>query len=584
MTGRMNGYFALLRLQLLSRLADYRPRNLFRPTPKAAEHTSEAPARKGLFSRQKGQGLSKGQFFLYIFLFIYLTGFLVVTENLILDTLLEMQPFPLPDLLLTMAVVMAMLCTLIMSFFFIMSSLYFSRDAAFIASLPVKPRTVLAAKLTQVWLSETAISAVFILPASILVYIRAGDILNLDALFFLRLLAVWGTVAILPIVIVSFLSSVLIRFSSLWKHREIIATVGGIALMVVYFIFCFGMGNITGSAGDDGQMKLDVVLSITNRVESMSRYFPPAGWAVKGLIGDWAYLALFAAVSLAAAALTVWLLGYVYRKLSLLQTETPTASRKVRSKGESYISGTAFSASVKREIRQILRVPAYATNTLPSAFMPLLMTGMMAFTFNKTLSQSELPMGQILAGLGGGIVVAILSAVLTFMAGINPALATAVTREGRGHEFLTALPVPPRIYVKAKLAVGYGLSALGCIASAVLMMALLPDFALHIAIALVIAMLFSYACGCITLSRDVRHPKLNWLTEQEAIKQSMGALMGMLISWGILSLLAVLSYFLLRWGADMTVYAAVIIALLAALAFFSRQMLYKTADKYYCQG
>ena len=40
-------------------------------------------------------------------------------------------------------------------------------------------------------------------------------------------------------------------------------------------------------------------------------------------------------------------------------------------------------ANVKREILMILRVPSYAVNILPIAFMPLLIVIMMGVMFNK---------------------------------------------------------------------------------------------------------------------------------------------------------------------------------------------------------
>ena len=63
------------------------------------------------------------------------------------------------------------------------------------------------------------------------------------------------------------------------------------------------------------------------RISGMTKLFPPAGWAAEGLLGDWGQLALFATVSIAAAVLLVWGLGFFYRKLALLQSETPHAKR-----------------------------------------------------------------------------------------------------------------------------------------------------------------------------------------------------------------------------------------------------------------
>lgn len=142
----MKSFCALLKLQLLSRYADLKPRNL-----------------KTQLTEKRGRTI--GMIIAYIVAFGYLGGFLIFAENAVLNFLIKIG---MPDLLLSMAVTLSMLGTLIVSFFFIMSSLYFGRDGAFIAALPVKPRTVLSAKLAQVWISEVGFSLLIILPASIL--------------------------------------------------------------------------------------------------------------------------------------------------------------------------------------------------------------------------------------------------------------------------------------------------------------------------------------------------------------------------------------------------------------------------------
>ena len=555
----MKGFAALLRLQLLSRLADLKPRNI----------------RTQL--REK-RGKTVGMLIAYVFLFIYLGGFLVFLETTLLDQVLI--PLEMPEMLLTMAVTLAMVSTLIMSFFFIMSSLYFGRDSAFIASLPVKPRTVLCAKLTQVWISETLIDAIFILPACIIYGVKTG---LTDPLFYLRGVIVWLGVSVLPIAIVSFISSLLIRLSSLWKHREMVVTVAGIVLLVAYMALCMGMGNMFGS-DDAGDMMRAFFTSNQARIEGLTRIFPPAGWAAKGLIGDWGQLALFVAVCAAAAAFTVWAMGFFYQKLSLLQTETPSAARKGEAKKASFASSSAFRACVKREILQVLRTPAYATNILPIALMPALMTGMIALSFNRSAGAAEesVSLTSLLGGLNPAIVLAILTGVMAFMAGMNNFLSTAVTREGKGHQFLCALPIRPRVSVMAKMSVGAALTLIGCALAAAVIIVLLPDFIPQAVMAFVLTVVYGYFTGALALASDVRNPKLDWLTETEAIKQKSGALIGMLLSWALLAALGVISYLLLSAGASLYVYFAAMAAILAAGAFFAHRMLMKAADEKYC--
>lgn len=553
----MTGFFPLLRLQLLSRYADWKPRNL-----------------KTQFREKKGRTI--GMIIGLLVAIGYLGGFLIFLEIGILDYLMKMG---MPDLLLSMAITMSMLGTLVISFFFIMSSLYFGRDAAHIASLPVKSRTVLAAKLTQVWISEVGYSLVFILPAAILYGIRVGA----DPLLYLRaLLAALGA-PILPIVLVSFVSTLLIRLSSLWKHRDIIATVSGIVFIGAYMFLAFNMGSISGG-GDMEDFVASFLGSNMARVDAMTRAFPPAAWAAKGALGDWGSLLLFLAVNAAAAAIAIWAIGFWYRNLSMLQGETPATTRKkggVRS--GSFTGGSAFKALCLREIRQILRVPSYATNSLPTCLMPAFMVGMMYFAFSRAGAEGE-SLDMMLGQINADLILPILTAVMAYMSGMNPALSTSVSREGKGHDFLTALPVSSRTVVLSKLTVGYVMSLAGVVLATAAIAILLPKFALYALLAFVLCALYTYMTACLVLARDVKHPKLDWVTEQEAMKQNFGAAIGMFMGWGILIALAGLTYLLFTWEISLVPYFLIMAALLSGGCVLTHILLMRTADKYYCQG
>ena len=555
----MTGFFALLRLQLLSRLADLKPRNF-----------------KAALKEKKGRTI--GMVIAILFLVVYLGVILFIVENKMLDVLMKMGT---PDMLISMAVTLATAGTLIMSFFFVLSSLYLGRDAAYLAALPLKSRTIMSAKLVQVWISETLIDALLILPACILFGVKTGAPVG----FYLRMIFVWLLIALLPICIIAFVSSLLIRISGLWKHRELVVTVAGIALMVGYMFLMMNLGGITGDSAEGGEMMQRFMMDNSSRIQSMTAMFPPAAWAAMGLLGkDPGKLALWVAVSLAAPVITVWLLGYSYRKLSLLQTETPEGSKKKFTGRESYGVGSQFAACCKRELKTILRVPSYATNILPTAFMPLLMVIMMFVISNRVGGDGQNLSVIMQQQFSPALVMSVLAAVLAYMAGMNPALSTAVTREGKGHELLTALPVPAKTLVRAKFAVGFGLALVGVLAASVALVVLFPTFTLQVVLAFILCVLFSYVNSVLALNRDIRKPRLDWVTEQEAVKQNFGVLISLLISWGILIALAGVTYLMISQGLGLWPVFGILAAILIVLCVFVTIRLNKVTEKYYCQG
>ena len=551
----MTGFFPLLRLQLLSRFADMKPKNL-----------------KTAFKEKRGRTV--GMFIAVLILIVYMAGFLYFIEKKALDL---MMPMGMGDVIVSLSVILATGATLIMAFFFVMSSLYMGRDAAYIAALPVKSRTVLSAKLAQVWVSETAIDAVIILPACIQYGIRAG----MPADFYLRMVIVWLTAAILPVAIISLVSALVIRISALWKHREIIATVGGIAFFIGYMFLMMNVGQITGDAADGGEMISQLILSNTARIQSMTGLFPPAAWAAEGILGNWAKLGLFVLVSIAAIALVIWILGYPYRKLSLLVTETPASSAKGGIRKGAIREGNAYLANVKREFKQILRVPSYMMNIIPICFMPLLFVIMMTVIVGSKIGDEGESLQAIFSTLNPALVMGILAAMMAYVGGMNPALSTAVTREGKGHDFLIGLPVSGHTLIKAKFTVGCGLSLLGMLAATIALVIVFPAARLEALLAFVLCALYVYAAACIALAHDIKHPKLNWTTEQEAVKQNCGVLISMLISWAILILLAVGTYFMINAGWGIWPVFAVLAGTLLVLCLALRAHMYKTVDKYY---
>ncbi len=549
----MKEYAALMRLQLLSRYADYKP-----------EHIREQLKEK---DRKKLWRL-----FGAVILIIYLLVILITVENALLKALI---PMGLADLLMSLAVGMGVLGTLVMAFFFVMSALYFNRDAVQLASLPIRTRTLLSARLTQVWVSETMVNAMILLPAGILYGIRTG----VDGLYYVRLAVVWLTLSILPIMIVSWISTLLIRLSALWKRREMIATVSGIILLIAYMIFCFNMGSIMGGDEEASEMVARFLASQQGRIESMFVFFPPLRWAVKGLMGDGGQLLLFAAVSLAAAALTVLGIGTVYRRLSLLQGETNAEPiRKVRS-SNAYGSSSVLAACCRREWKSIARVSTYAVNTFPTAFMPVFMIVAMYFGIVRGGGLDTASLAEAANQFPQALIVGIMTAVMAYMMGINPAAATAVTREGRGHDLYKSLPIDPAVNVQAKLLVTFGISVAGALAGTIALMILLPMFVPHALMAFVLCVMFGFATTALSLGRDVRHPRLDWVTEQEAIKQSSGSLMGLLISWGLLVALGIISYFLIAANMSMYLYVLIMAVILAVICWLSYRKLIKSAEE-----
>jgi ABC-type amino acid transport system permease subunit len=111
---------------------------------------------------------------------------------------------------------------------------------------------------------------------------------------------------------------------------------------------------------------------------------------------------------------------------------------------------------------------------------------------------------------------------------------------------------------------------------------MMPGFTLETILAVVLCLIFSFGCSCMALSRDVKKPRLDWVTEQEAVKQNFGVLVSMLVSWAVLAALAILGYFMLSSGWTILPVFVVLLAVLLGLSAGAYALLMRNVNRYYC--
>ena len=119
------------------------------------------------------------------------------------------------------------------------------------------------------------------------------------------------------------------------------------------------------------------------------------------------------------------------------------------------------------------------------------------------------------------------------------------------------------------------------LAASIALVIIFPAARLEAILAFILCALYVYAAACIALAHDVKHPKFNWVTEQEAVKQNFGVMISMLLSWAVLIVLAVGTYFMINAGWGIWPVFAVLASALAVLCILTRTYMYKTVDKYY---
>lgn len=436
-----------------------------------------------------------------------------------------------PGAAMALAFFSCTLITLIYSFFSVIGHLFFGKDTAFLAALPIRSRDVMGVKLCNVLLGETGLALAVCVP----LIVRHGMTTGAPWGYYARALLDTLVLPGIPVALTAALSFALIRLSALWKRREGVTTIVSFLFMALIIA-----GEMALTMNVEEEEMSAAIMGLLFGRASISRLmmnlYPPLRWLMNGLTG-WGSALLFAGVSIGAIALVIALFGGSYMELAIRQAEIRRRENAGarRKRGELRVR-SPFWALYRQEMKEVITVPAYATNCLAGAVMFPAILIIMAIAVKS--GQAGPALSLITEMLDPVLYLAIATGVLSITCIMNMAIPTAVSREGARHEMRRTYPVHGRVQLGAKLLMGLTYNVVTAALCAVVLCVTLPAFVWETLVALVVSQLFSLLWSLIGLMIDVLRPKLYWKTETEAVKQSVNAMLVMLAGLGIMLVLA----------------------------------------------
>lgn len=527
---------------------------------------------------------------------IALAGAFIVYALCSLVSVLSVSMFALGLLpeFLTLVLFIACLVVVVFGLIPMLGYLYFSKDAGFLMSLPVKPSTVFMAKLSVVYLTEIIVSTVVLIPCMITV----GVTLKLSALFYV--VTVFAVVAVpaIPLVIVAIIAIPLMYAVSFFKNKGSLTSIVMILLFAIvfgaYYLFISKL-NFTGDVS--GEQVESIVNALTGSLGTLATVLFPlsslarlATLSNKTLFGSFGIgvaslinLATFVVSAAALLTLAVLVSSAVYKRGARSTLEGGGKKQKASASFDK--ADGAFKALIKKEWRELFRTPAFAFQALSGVILVPVLIIFMGSAFSV----------EVLEGMGEGYVTAqVLSQmekVTTFtligftgMLGVsmNVGAATCITREGKNFYYVKLLPVPYKTQVNAKLTLYLIISsitlALGVAASFIQ-----SSDVLNLMLGLGFLLVYNYGYNCICTFIDLSHPKLNWVTHNEAIKNNRNAAVPMIINMllfvlmiavPVVALLLVQRTWLVLLVSWLALYAIAI-----AVAIIGHVLLYKNVDR-----
>lgn len=444
------------------------------------------------------------------------------------------------QLLIGLSLLLSMVVTLIFGVFHTMGAMYFNRDTAATAHLPIGARTQMAARWTEIYLSEVLFSLAILLPMLINHGIAQGG----GVMYYIRAVVTLLATPLYPLAIALLLSSVLARFTSLTRHKEVWTVLFTIVLLVLVL---GGEWMLMPQIPDDADAVFFLRLIQDNEalLTFLIGAFPPVIWALQAVNGSFLMLLLYAAVGAAAIALVIFLMGGSFQQVCLKHTEQGTRRkaglRLIRGR-EEYRAASPFMAIFRREMNEVLKTPIYLLNAVLGVLMMPIM--LVAMSVGMTSGDSGIDVMELLTMALGEIsnidLMLVLTAIFSLMVLMCPITCTAISREGKRLPTMRMIPVRTSTIIWAKIMVGQAIIAVGSVVMGVAIVILLGAEYLHVVLgAVLLSNAHACAVGIANILADVIHPVLSWKSENEVMKQNMNTLLSMLISVVLTAVVAV---------------------------------------------
>ena len=378
-----------------------------------------------------------------------------------------------------------------------------------------------------------------LLPTLIIYGVGTGQVVSYYQKSFLVLI----TAPIIPLAITSLLVVLLMRFINVRKNKDLFTVLGGFAILVLSVGWSLLAQRIPEA--NNGQFFSDLLNKKMGLIEQAGQKFPPSMWVTYGLslhgLSGWGYILLYLVVSALLMAALLWLGNRVFYK-SLLSGQEVTRKRKAitREKLDKRYNSASnpVMAIFWREWRLFLRTPVYMLNGIAGMVIAPFLLLMPVFA-----NQSE--MGELLSIISDStftLPVTLAAVGITLLtSNLNTLASTAVSREGHTFWVSKLIPVSPKEQILGKILHVFITELLGVVI-AVLSIAIAFKLPFNsLIIIFILSCIGNVLLIAVNLMIDVLRPKLDWTNPQEAVKQNMNGVFGMLATIIVLGIVAVIA-------------------------------------------
>lgn len=468
-------------------------------------------------------GKKRNMGLVYAFLIIYMVvvfGFLFYNMY---GTLFDAycRGLGLDNIYFSMAAVTAVMLGVIGSVLVTQSQLFEAKDNELLMSMPVKPSLILVSRILTLYIWAFFFAAVSSAPALYIyaTYAEMSDlslVIAIGELFFVPLLSL--TVSILIAWLLQF-------FSRFIKNKSIFIIIGTFALLGVYMVAMQKLQDFTNYLASHGE-------TVEKAFKSGLYPFYVMGEAIVNPGLSVLLMLLFTVVpfGILFAVLSATFINLVTTKRGFVHVEYKAGRLTVSSEK---------AAIEKKEMLHFIKSATYAVNGGTGLICQV---GLAVFLIIKGNSLRDMIMS--IMGPRGAECTSVLLIVIIASVGLLTEISiSSISMEGKSLWVLRTAPVNSADILKAKISAHLKMSLPFALVSGILLNFTVPMNIYERIGAVVLPVLFQAFNAYFGLIVNLRYPKLDWINEAYAVKQSSAAMIGALGSMGVTTMLVIGTFF-----------------------------------------
>lgn len=414
----------------------------------------------------------------------------------------------------------------------IFSVMFFSSDREHFVTLPIPAHQLMIAKFMYAYFAESVMEFLILIAVFVGYFLAIGRNVGLGAaLHPVSLISsILGVMLIplVPMIYCALFSLVLMAVLSKVRSTAVFYRMSSLFLFLFAALFVFSLRGI-------GEINME------NYVESLGSgdnlflrtlniIFFPVPWLSEAISrGSILYLLLYLVGNVGLLAILFFLGKLLYQR-GLYTAASLGSSKKADVKSKDIVIESPFMASVKKELRVILRTRAFSGNcAYINILWPVGAFLLFHFTRNKGGIASYISMFQEGNDRAEMILIIIMIAIAFIATALNSLAAAAFTREGQHLALIKFIPVPFRtqMYAKAFVCILFTYPAL--LATDIIVciyMGASPVKCIAFALLMFLAHVISMILG---MSLDSASPYVDWDDEYSALRGNLNTFFNMAV-------------------------------------------------------